>query len=79
MLHSRKALEQCPLKCWLEKQLNNGKPYGKIIISLAAKLVRIMWALLTYGEEFDLHKAGVSRAMLAKMSAEPLSQGGTAS
>ena len=56
MLHSRKALEQCPLKCWLEKQLNNGKPYGKIIISLAAKLVRIMWALLTYGEEFVLHK-----------------------
>ena len=79
MLHSRKALEQCPLKCWLEKQLNNGKPYGKIIISLAAKLVRIMWALLTYGEEFDLHKAGVSRAMLAKMSAEPSAQGATAS
>ena len=79
MLHSRKLLEQCQLKCWLEKQLNNRKPYGKIIISLAAKLVRIMWALLTYGEKFDLHKAGVSRAMLVKISTEPSNQGGSSS
>ena len=55
---------------------NSGRPldsgwvvqrYGKIIVSLAAKLLRIVWALLTYGEKFDIHKAGVPRSVLAAM------------
>ena len=41
--------------------------YGKILVSLAAKLIRIMWAVLTYMEKFDIDKAGVSRSVLASM------------
>ena len=33
--------------------------------TLPAKLLRIVWALLTYKEEFNIHKAGVPRSVLA--------------
>ena len=41
-------------------------------MSLAAKLIRIMWAVLTYKEKFDIDKAGVSRSVLASMEKKRL-------
>lgn len=46
------------------------KPYGKIMVSLAAKLIRIAWAVLFYGEKFDIHRAGVPRSVLAAMAGQ---------
>ena len=45
-------------------------PYGKIMVSLAAKLIRIAWAVLFYGEKFDIHRAGVPRSVLAAMAGQ---------
>ena len=67
MLYCKDMLPECQLRRWLHEQIKRGKPYGKIIVSLAAKLLRIVWALLTYGEKFDSHKAGVPRSVLAAM------------
>lgn len=67
MLYCKDMLPECQLRRWLHEQIKRGKPYGKIIVSLAAKLLRIVWALLTYGEKFDIHKAGVPRSVLAAM------------
>ena len=68
MNYSKGALDDCPLRRWLEKQLEVRKPYGKIMVSLAAKLIRIMWAMLTHGEKFDISKVSVSRSVLAAAS-----------
>lgn len=65
MQNCKNQLPACQLRRWLEEQIKRGKPYGKIIVSLAAKLLRIVWALLTYKEEFNIHKAGVPRSVLA--------------
>jgi len=67
MLNCKNQLQECQLKRWLDQQMASRKAYGKIIVSLAAKLLRIIWALLTRKEEFDIHKAGVSRSVLAAM------------
>lgn len=77
MLNCRNVLPESQLQRWLEKQIKSGKPYGKIIVSLAAKLLRIIWALLTYKEKFDIRKAGVPRSMLAVME-KPLECNGAA-
>ena len=68
MQYSKGALDDCPLRRWLEKQLEVRKPYGKIMVSLAAKLIRIMWAVLTHREKFDISKVSVSRSVLAAAS-----------
>ncbi|MBM6705146.1 IS110 family transposase, partial [Sutterella massiliensis] len=65
MQNCKNQLPECQLRRWLEEQIKRGKPYGKIIVSLAAKLLRIVWALLTYKEKFHIHKAGVPRSVLA--------------
>lgn len=67
MQYCKGQLKDCPLKDWLKKQIDSRKMYGKILVSLAAKLIRIMWAVLTYMEKFDIDKAGVSRSVLASM------------
>ena len=67
MLNCKNQLQECQLKRWLDQQMASRKAYGKIIVSLATKLLRIIWALLTRKEEFDIHKAGVSRSVLAAM------------
>lgn len=68
MFACKGQLVDCQLKAWLEKQVESRKPYGKIIVSLAAKLLRIVWALLTYDRKFDLNRAGVSRGALAALN-----------
>ena len=35
------------------------------MVSLAVKLIRIIWAVLTHGEKFDISKVSVSRSVLA--------------
>ena len=65
MQYSKGALADCPLRRWLEKQIEVRKPYGKIMVSLAAKLIRVMWAVLTHGEKFDISKVSVSRSVFA--------------
>ena len=35
-----------------------------------AKLIRIAWAVLFYGEKFDIHRAGVPRSVLAAMAGQ---------
>lgn len=67
MQYCKGQLKDCALKDWIKKQIDSRKPYGKILVSLAAKLIRIMWAVLTYKEKFDIEKAGVSRSVLASM------------
>lgn len=56
MLYCKDMLPECQLRRWLHEQIKRGKPYGKIIVSLAAKLLRIVWALLTYGENSTVTK-----------------------
>jgi transposase len=70
MQYSKRALDDCPLRRWLEKQLEVRKPYGKIMVSLAAKLIRIMWAVLTHREKFDISKVSVSRSVFAATGAQ---------
>lgn len=56
MLYCKDMLPECQLRRWLHEQIKRGKPYGKIIVSLAAKLLRIVWALLTYGKNSTVTK-----------------------
>ena len=50
MQYCKRQLPDCQLTKWIDKQLAVRKPYGKIMVSLAAKLIRIAWAVLFYGE-----------------------------
>ena len=68
MQNVKHQLPNCALKKWLDKKISQKMIYGKIMIALAAKLVRILWAILKYGEDFDINKAGVSRSMFAQQS-----------
>ena len=72
MQYCKGQLKDCALKDWIKKQIDSRKPYGKILVSLAAKLIRIMWAVLTYKEKFDIDKAGVSRSVLTSMGKKRL-------
>ncbi|MBQ8829087.1 MAG: IS110 family transposase [Burkholderiaceae bacterium] len=63
MLEAQKRLRDGPLRRWIQKK--RGKlGYGKLVIALAAKLLRIIWAMLTKNEEFNYRKAGVARCSL---------------
>ena len=66
MQNSKKQLRDCALKRWIDKKIAQKMMWGKMMIALAAKLTRILWALLKYDDDFDLHRAGVSRTMLEK-------------
>ena len=70
MQYCKRQLPDCQLTKWIDKQLAVRKPYGKIMVSLAAKLIRIAWAVLFYGEKFDIHRAGVPRSVLAAMASQ---------
>lgn len=74
MQYCKGQLKDCALKDWIKKQIDSRKPYGKILVSLAAKLIRIMWAVLTYKEKFDIDKAGVSRSVFASMEKKRLTE-----
>ncbi|MBR2960999.1 MAG: IS110 family transposase [Burkholderiaceae bacterium] len=66
MQNAKKQLRDCALKRWIDKKIAQKMMWGKMMIALAAKLARILWALLKYDDDFDLHRAGVSRTMLEK-------------
>ena len=66
MQNAKKQLLDCALKRWIDKKIAQKMVWGKMMIALAAKLARIIWALLKYDDDFDLHRAGVSRTMLGK-------------
>ena len=65
MLYCKKQLSDCQLTKWIDKQL-------------AAKLIRIAWAVLTYGEKFNIRRAGVSRSVLAAMAGQPCNEAAAA-
>ena len=56
-------LQSCKLKRWMDKKLKI-LPYPKFIIQLAAKLLRIAYAVMRDGTEFDYARAGVARSAL---------------
>ncbi len=56
-------LQNCKLKRWMDKKLNI-LPYQKFIVQLAAKLLRIAYAVMKYETEFDYARAGVARSAL---------------
>ena len=64
MLNIKHRLPNCALKSWIDKKVAHKMVWGKLMVALAAKLARILWALLKYGEDFDINRAGVSRSML---------------
>ena len=66
ILNARHRLTNCALKNWIDKKMAQKMLLGKLMVALAAKLARILWALLKYGEDFDINKAGVSRSLLAQ-------------
>lgn len=66
ILNARHRLANCALKNWIDKKMAQKMLWGKLMVALAAKLARILWALLKYGEDFDINKAGVSRSLLAQ-------------
>ena len=46
------------------------RPWFKVLVYVAAKLVRIATALLKYGETFSFEKAGISKAVLKQWELE---------
>lgn len=69
---------ECALKDWIQKQKDAHKPYGKIMVSLAAKLLRIIYAVLKHGEAFSYEKTGISRSALAALKAAQPAEVGNA-
>ena len=65
----KEGFPECALKTWIQKQKDVHKPFGKIMVSLAAKILRIIYAILKYGQKFSYEKAGVSRSALAALKA----------
>ena len=68
MQNVKHMLPECALKQWIDKKVSQKMMWGKMIIALAAKLARILWALLKYDAYFNLSKAGLSRSMLAQQT-----------
>lgn len=58
----RERMPDCPLKHWLLRQLNAAKPRNKVMVSAAAKLLRIVYAVLMTREPFSWSKAARSRS-----------------
>ena len=51
-------------------RLASPRPWFKVLVYVAAKLVRIATALLKYGETFSYEKAGISKAVLKQWELE---------
>ena len=64
ILHKKGRLPQSALKKWIDKKLSSSMPCSKLSIALAAKLLRIAFALLKYKKRFDIRKAAVARCSL---------------
>lgn len=65
VLEKKDKLAQCPLKKWIAKKRKE-LGYCKLVVALAAKLLRIVWAILKYNKEFNLKRAGIARCNLPK-------------
>lgn len=63
-MHARGRLKKSPLKKWIDKKLNSSMCYQKVACALAAKLLRIAYAVLKFDEKFSLEKAGVAKCSL---------------
>ena len=63
MLESKDKLPKCQLQKWIAKKRRE-LGYSKLVIALAAKLLRILWACLKYGKDFDIRRAGIARCNL---------------
>ena len=68
MQNVKHMLPECALKKWIDKKVSQKMMWGKMIVALAAKLARILWALLKYDTYFNLDKAGLSRSMLTQQT-----------
>ena len=63
ILESKGKLPKCQLQKWIAKKRRE-LSYCKLVIALAAKLLRILWACLKYGKDFDIRRAGIARCNL---------------
>lgn len=63
MLESKGKLPKCQLQKWIAKKRRE-LSYCRLVIALAAKLLRILWACLKYGKDFDIRRAGIARCNL---------------
>ena len=70
MLVRKDRLPGCPFVARLEARLASPRPWFKVLVYVAAKLVRIATALLKYGETFSFEKAGISKAVLKQWELE---------
>ena len=64
VLHTKGRLPKSALKKWIDKKLSAGMPCSKLGIALAAKLLRIAFAVLKHKEKFDIKRASVARCNL---------------
>ena len=60
----------CPFVASIKERLASPRPWFKVLVYVAAKLVRIATALLKYGEKFSFEKAGISKAVLKQWELE---------
>ena len=63
-------LPDCPFVACIKERLASPRPWFKVLVYVAAKLVRIATALLKYGETFSFEKAGISKAVLKQWELE---------
>ena len=63
-------LPDCPFVASIKERLASPRPWFKVLVYVAAKLVRIATALLKYGETFSFEKAGISKAVLKQWELE---------
>ena len=62
-MNKNDSLQNCKLKRWMDKKLKV-LPYQTFIVQLAAKLLRIAYAVMKYDTSFDYARAGVARSAL---------------
>ena len=70
MLVRKDRLQDCPFVASIKARLASPRPWFKVLVYVAAKLVRIATALLKYGEKFSFEKAGISKAVLKQWELE---------
>lgn len=63
---SKGYLKSKPLNRWIEKKRRVNVPWGKLCCALAAKMLRIVRAILIQGSSFSAKIAGVARCSLPK-------------
>ena len=66
MLDAKGNLRDCQLRRWIHRKRQKLN-HGKLVVALAAKLLRIVWAVLSKNEVFDYRKAGVAKCSLPKV------------